>query len=85
MSDDFARRSAARAWQAVLETQKTVDELQTRLTKLEKPKAPDLNRCGYCGAWTTGVVCRNHVDLLAVGDVLKKARRSATDHGDSVG
>lgn len=71
--DDFARSSAARAWKAARDLQGCVDALTERLAALENARTARLNQCAYCGDWTTGVVCRNHADLLSTQDVLEKA------------
>lgn len=75
--DDFARKSAARAWQAAIDADKRLDEILSRMHRIEArvQSARYLRRCSYCGAPTLDVVCRNHWDLLDA-DPLAPARAS---------
>lgn len=63
--DSFARSSAARAWQAARDANARIEDLLARLERIEKrPPERRLQRCGYCGTWTTAPVCSQHLDCV---------------------
>lgn len=71
--DNFARSSAARAWQAALDANRMIEHLMARLEAIEKrPPERRLQRCGWCGAWCDGPACREHFDLMMTADLLEE-------------
>lgn len=73
-TDDYARKSAARAWQAALDAERRLEDILTRLERVEAtPTRKKLQQCGYCGTWTLAPVCSQHVDCWTETDLLEEA------------
>jgi len=71
MNDAFARKTAARAWQATIEAERKLDELLDRIALIEErtSRMRYLRRCFYCGSPSLGPTCHEHSDLLVADDL----------------
>ena len=73
-NDAFARKTAARAWQATIDAEKRLENLLDRMALIEERTShmKYLRRCYYCGCPSLGPTCAEHVDLLGADALAPK-------------